>query len=384
MKQGFNLSQGKVVLGALLGLVAGAAFLVAMVMATQFTEPSAPNPENISLEPSPQPPRTERNFLLLGYGGGGHAGGKLTDTIMIAAIRPEQKTVTLISLPRDLWIPLPISEPPSWWKLNAAYHIGSDDKNYRNKPAEFSGARGGGTLATQVISQITNLQIDGYVAVNFATFISTVDLVGGLNVEVEKTFDDYLYPISGKEDDTCEYSEETLEAINATASAEQAEKLFGCRYEHLHFDKGTQHMDGSTALKFARSRHSAQDGNDFGRSERQKRVLIALKDKLLTLQFLPKLPQFAADLIGKVETNLSLTDALDLLQKRDEYSTFAIKSLAITDKNVLRSGRSRNGQYVLLPHAGEGEWEELQDFIAQNLTATESAHPYTDAKNAIE
>lgn len=365
-------SHNRTILGAIIGLVAGAIFLIILFVLLQNRK-SLPIVENIGPSPSPEPVRTERNYLLMGYGGGGHAGGKLTDTIMIAAIRPEQKTITLISLPRDLWVPLPITDPASWWKLNAAYHIGGDDKNYRNKLEPYTGAQGGGRLAQKVIQDVTGLQIDGWLAVDFATFVSTVDLVNGIDVQVERTFDDYQYPIEGEEENTCGKSPEELMAIEATASAEQAEKLFGCRYEHLHFDRGLNHMDGKTALKFARSRHSAQDGNDFGRSERQKLVIIALKDKMLSVQFLPKLPAFIADMIGKVETNLGLNDALEMLGKQEEYRTFSIRSLALTDKNVLHSGRSSGGQYVLQPRAGEGNWTEIQSFIQAGLTATDAA-----------
>lgn len=196
---------------------------------------------------------------------------------------------------------------------------------------------------------------------------------------VEKTFDDYQYPIEGKEDDICGKPQEELEAISATASAEQAEKLFGCRYEHLHFDKGMNLMDGATALKYARSRHSAQDGNDFGRSERQKRVIIALKDKLLDVNFIPQLPGFVADMIGKVETNLNLNTALEMLNKKEEYSSYEIHSAALTDKNVLISGRSSGGQYVLQPRTGEGNWSEIHTFIQEALTSTNSAQLATSS-----
>lgn len=362
----------RTLIGGILGFIAAILFLITLVFATK-NEFLSDGSVQATPSPSPEPERTERNYLLMGYGGGGHAGGKLTDTMILVAIRPENKRITLISLPRDLWVPLPIAEPPSWWKLNSAYHIGSDDKNYRNKLAPYTGPQGGGLLATKVISELTGLQIDGYLAVNFSTFTSTVNRVKGINVLVEKTFDDYQYPIEGKEDDTCGKPQEELDAINATASAEQAEKLFGCRYEHLHFDKGMTLMDGETALKYARSRHSAQDGNDFGRSERQKRVIIALKEKLIDVNFIPQLPGFVADMIGKVETNFNLNTALEMLAKREEYSSFEIHSAALTDKNVLISGRSSAGAYVLQPRAGEGNWSEIQSFIQNSLTSTQSA-----------
>ena len=73
---------------------------------------------------------------------------------------------------------------------------------------------------------------------------------------------------------------------NITASPQDA---FPCRYEHLHFNTGVQHMDGKTALKYVRSRHALQDGGDFGRASRQQRFLSAVKDKVLSVTFIPKI-----------------------------------------------------------------------------------------------
>lgn len=356
------------------GIVLASVVIGAISLIWHRQRTTQPNVALTSPSPTPSPIRTEKNILLLGYGGGGHAGGKLTDTIMIASLRPEERTIALISLPRDLWVQLPIlGETLSGWKLNAAFAIGADDKNYRFKSEHYTGTHGGGALAKFAVTKVTGLPIDGYVAVDFASFVRTVDLVGGIDVVVEKTFDDYQYPIEGEEENTCGKSPEELLAIEATASAEVAEKLFPCRYEHLHFDRGLQHMDGETALKFARSRHSAQDGNDFGRSQRQKLVILALKDKMLDIRFLPKLPGFVGEMLGKLSTDVTLGDFTDLLAKKDEYNGYKIVNISLTDKNVLVSGRSSTGAYVLLPREGEEQFSGIQQFIEAEL-ASASAH----------
>ena len=81
------------------------------------------------------------------------------------------------------------------------------------------------------------------------------------------------FQIGGKTD-------EEIKAIEATMSGDKLDQQFNCRYENLHFDKGIQHMDGTTALKYARSRHSNMDGGDFNRAERQKLVVTAIRDKI--------------------------------------------------------------------------------------------------------
>jgi anionic cell wall polymer biosynthesis LytR-Cps2A-Psr (LCP) family protein len=367
--QKLRFSRNLIFLSTITGLLAGLAVLAGAFFLFTRAPAIVPN-DSTKPSPSPEPIRTERNYLLLGYGGGGHSGGKLTDTVMIASLRPDDHMIALISLPRDLWVQFPVNgDQLSGWKLNAAYALGSDDRGYPRKLAQYTGTHGGGELAKYAVNKATGLQIDRYVAVDFASFTKTVDLVNGVDVKVERTFDDYQYPIEGKEEDTCGKSQEELTAINATVSAEQAEKLFGCRYEHLHFDRGTQHMDGTTALKFARSRHSAQDGNDFGRSERQKLVILALKDKMLQVSFLPKLPAFALDMMGKLSTDFTLGDFNELFGKKDEYNGYAIVNISLTDKNVLHSGRSSTGAYVLLPRAGEEQWGDIQSFIQAELAS---------------
>jgi anionic cell wall polymer biosynthesis LytR-Cps2A-Psr (LCP) family protein len=91
----------------------------------------------------------------------------------------------------------------------------------------------------------------------FQVLLKAVDIVGGLDINVDNTFDDYQYPIDGKEADTCGHTQMKCKSLVDTPE-DQLPQAFPCRYLHLHFNKGLNHMDGETALEFVRSRHATQ------------------------------------------------------------------------------------------------------------------------------
>lgn len=323
-------------------------------------------------------------LLLLGYGGGGHEGGKLSDSMMVVYVEPKDQLITLISLPRDLWVPLEVKAgEKTYYKINAAYAIGSDDRKYAQKPAQFQGEAGGGEMAKSAVNLVTGLPIQNFAALDFSGFRKSIDVLGGVDIKVETTFDDDQYPIEGKETDPCGKSPEELQATTATMSAVEIEKqavqLFPCRYEHLHFDRGLTHMDGETALKYVRSRHSLQDGSDFGRATRQRNLMVAVKNKVLSLNFFPKIIPFISSLSYDLQTDLSLSDMEKFLQFKDELSSYRIANLALTTQNVLIETRSADRQDVLMPKAGQDNWQSVQDWIQQSLkdlkVATPSAQP---------
>jgi LCP family protein required for cell wall assembly len=196
------------------------------------------------------------NIVLLGMGGQSHDSGDLTDTIMVASIGYSQKDVLLISLPRDIWIPT-LKD-----RINAAYRLG-----------EAKMVSGGMTLAKSAVEEVVGLPIHYAVLVDFSGFTQMIDVVGGIDVLVEESFIDPLYPIGGRENDLCEGDPE-----------------YHCRYEEISFSKGIEHMDGGRALKYVRSRHAEGDiGNDFSRGQRQQAVLLSLRNKLLSSEILTNL-----------------------------------------------------------------------------------------------
>jgi anionic cell wall polymer biosynthesis LytR-Cps2A-Psr (LCP) family protein len=321
-------------------------------------------------------------LVLLGYGGGTHEGGRLTDSIMVVQIIPKEEKIVLLSLPRDLWVPLAANgEEKSFWKINAAYAIGSDDRKYPHKPEKYKGEAGGGEMAKDAVALVTGLPIHHFVSLNFFGFKKTIDVLGGVNVKVEKTFDDPQYPLEGKEDDTCGKSPEEMQALLATVSAELAEKEFPCRYELLHFDKGVTKMNGETALKFARSRHSAQDGNDFGRAARQRNVLLAVKDRVLALDFFPKIIPFISSLAGNLQTDLTLADMETFLKYKNELLKYSVVTLTLTDKNVFKIGKSADGQSIVMPREGIDQWDAVHQWIEESIkNASPSATASSSSK----
>ena len=332
-------------------------------------------PTDISPTVTPTPdPERPFSILLMGYGGGGHEGGTLTDSIIIVQFIPKEEKIKLISVPRDLWVPIPVGNGETKMsKVNAAYLVGLDDKKYPNKETQFTGDAGGGQMSKYILSQIVGFQIDNFATINFDGFLKTIDTLGGIEVDVQKTFDDYFYPIEEKTTDTCEKSEEEIIAITATLSGEKLEQQFSCRYEHLHFDKGLQTMDSATALKFVRSRHSQTDGGDFNRSARQKLVIEAVKKKIISLNFIPKLIPFVNSLADNLTTDIDLTKMQELLSKADEYKNYKIESFAITNDNLLMNSTSSDYQSILIPKLGENNWTNIQKFVSQSTAEATSS-----------
>lgn len=304
------------------------------------------------------------NILLLGIGGGSHEGPNLTDTIILANIDAKANKVTLVSLPRDLWVP---DLTGNVKKINEAY---ADGENIR---------KGGGLpLAEAVVRKVSGQEIDYGIRIDFTGFVKAVDIIGGLDINVENTLDDYAYPISGKEDDSCGYSAEDIQAFVATDSAEiDMQQKFTCRYKHLHFDKGLAHMNGETALEFVRSRHAlGVEGSDFARSKRQEKVIQAFKDKVLSPQTLvnpSKIVSLYTVLSGSIDTDIKQSEFDDFIKLATKMRGAKIGSAVVDIGNPsegrygLLSEAPITSDYaylaVLIPRIGNGNFSEIQKYI---------------------
>lgn len=334
------------------------------------------NQDTITAEPTPIPtptpdPLAPIAIALLGYGGGAHEGGKLTDSIIVAKIMPKQQRVTLVSVPRDLWIDLPIAtDSAKPFKINAAFAIGSDNRQYLNRPQTYQGEHGGGAMAKFALEQVVGFPIDHYLAVSFASFQTSVDALGGVDVEVPFNFTDEFYPIEGKETDACGKPEEEIAALTATMSGYKLEQQFTCRYETISFNKSTQHMDGTTALKFVRSRHSNVNGSDFGRSLRQQAFIKAIKQKIFSLSFIPKLVPLVEKNLKLISTDINLELLTKLITNYQNPADFTIESISLSDQNVLKPSKSADGQYILLPKNQQNNWQEIHDYILKQEQGT--------------
>ncbi len=343
------------------------------------------NPENNNFQKS-VPEKTTFNFLLLGYGGGNHEGTYLTDTMMVAHIDTKTKKATLFSIPRDLWVRLETKSGADFHtKINAIYQMGLYPKDYPDLKVPKDDA----TLSKTIISQITGLPIDGYVSVNFAGFIKAIDILGGVDVNIERAFTDTEYPIDGKEIDPCDKDTEELlkkadpfmkpgfnpderdrqfkenpkieELIkNATDSPELA---FPCRYEKLEFAKGPTHMNGENALKYARSRHSETDGGDFNRARRQQQIIEAVKDKVLSIGFVSKIIPLMDEFKKDVKTDIGLDIIKKFISQADKSKKYQVTPFVLTDKNFLKDAVSDDRQFILIPNEGVDIWTGVQKRI---------------------
>ncbi|MGE5393035.1 MAG: LCP family protein [Candidatus Saccharibacteria bacterium] len=236
------------------------------------------------------------NILLLGIGGEGHDGGNLTDTMMVASIDPKNHEVVLISIPRDFAITLP---GRGLQKINAAYAYAEKDQ-----PGN------GGTAAIAAAEKVTGLTIPYFALVDFKGFVQAIDHVGGVDVVIDNTFTDSTYP-----DEKNGY------------------------LPPVTFTKGAEHMNGQRALIFARSRHSAQnnEGSDFARSERQKKIIAALKDKVMKLGLtdLRTINNVLSDFTDHVRTNLEPYEIKRIADMTQGISSNDIYSLSLAPQGDL-------------------------------------------------
>lgn len=331
--------------------------------------------QDITPTATPTPdPLAPYSILLMGYGGGTHEGGLLTDSIMVAKIDPRNEEVSLISIPRDLWVAIPTNgDETENKKINEVYAIGVSDKKYPNKKIEFMGEAGGGELAKYVVGQVVGFKIDYFTTLDFDGFVKIIDILGGIDVKITKTFDDPFYPLETNITDTCGKTDEEIKALEATMSGDKLEQQYTCRYENLHFEKGSQHMDGTTTLKFARSRHSTTDGGDFNRAARQRLVVTAVRDKVINIGFIPKIIPTINTLTKHITTDINFAKMNELVSKLPEISKYKIIPIALTDQNVLMDTKASTGQFILSPKLGENNWAEVRQYIENKGMATTSA-----------
>lgn len=275
------------------------------------------------------------NILVLGIGDPGHDGPNLTDTMMVVSAKTDiGSVVDLISLPRDIYL------PSLGGKINTAYALGVE-----------KGPDIGLIMAKTVASEVTGLPIHYAVRIDFSVFEKVIDLVGGVDVNVEEAFTDDQYPIDGKENDPCGGDPE-----------------FKCRYETLHFDKGWQHLDSKTALKFVRSRKAVGDqGTDFARSRRQQQVAAALKDRLFSTSTLlnpSKFLEIYSELKNHIDTDIDSKDSGRILNLGLKFKQARFKNIVL-DMTVLENPPIDDRGWVLVPKGGN--WDQVHNYITSQL-----------------
>lgn len=298
---------------------------------------------------------TSVNVLLLGYGGPGHQGPYLVDVIQVVHLDFERGLLALISIPRDLWVELPNGQQA---KVNQALTLGEDSSRL---------VLTGSKVAKQMINKITGLKMQYFIAVDFVGFKRLIgQALGGITVNVPETLSDEWYPIQGEELNSCGYSPEEIAELSRTYSGFELEKQFACRYKHVYFPAGSNRMEGEDALAYVRSRHGSA-GGDFSRSQRQKVVLLGIRDKIFSIKALDELPRYYELFAKHVETDLDLEILKYLKPALRNVNNLEVREVTISTENVLRSGTSGNGQFVLLPKTSGTGWHEVKQFVQAEL-----------------
>lgn len=252
---------------------------------------------------------TERvNILLLGVDlRCDEEGPTHSDTIIVATIDPVSQSAALLSLPRDLWVEIPDFGVN---RINQAYFLG--------QAYELPG--GGPALAVDTVEAFLGIPIDYYAAVDFNAFVEFVDMMGGIIVDVPERIEDPNYP------DNC----------------------YG--YDPFVIDAGKQRLDGTTALKYARTR--ATFGGDVDRATRQQQVIMAVREQATQLDTLPQLllsaPQLWQSFQDNVATDLKLDEALQLANLVRTIPADRMRT-RVLDYSYVYNDTTFDGQQVLVP-----------------------------------
>jgi LCP family protein required for cell wall assembly len=274
----------------------------------------------------PPPPEIEKgdriNVLLLGIDRRGKKGwGYRTDTIIVVTVDPVNNTAGMLSIPRDLYLPIPGNGED---RINTANVYGTSQR--------YPG--GGPALLKRTIEVNFGIPIDYYVIVDFQGFEKIIDTLGGISVNVPRTLHDTKYPDPKPGDP---YGMKTL-----------------------HFDAGWQQMNGQQALEYARSRMST---SDFDRAKRQQLILLAIREKALGLNLIPKLPALASTMMDAAKTDMTLDEMLELARLAPYIDMANIKSVVIK-KPMVYGYRTEKGAAVQLP-----KWDLINPVVADLFSA---------------
>jgi LCP family protein required for cell wall assembly len=275
------------------------------------------------------------NILMMGYGGAGHDGGYLADSIMVISVQGTDR-VAMTSVPRDTYAKIKAFSNGGEYagKINAAYEIPMSKGAFGPLKPDYSpDFNGGGKLASQVVGDYLGVHIDYWVGIDFTAFKKVVDAIGGVDINNPYVLDDDQYP------------------LGETGG-----------YTHVHFDAGQQHLNGDRALIYVRERHA---DSDFGRSKRQQQVVAAIKDKVLSANAIPQIPTLMDALQENVHTSLSPNDIRAFSGILNKINTSDTHHVSLDSSNWQYSTLDPSAGYILL--ARDKSMNSLRHYIANEL-----------------
>lgn len=272
------------------------------------------------------------NILILGIGGPGHDGPNLTDTILLASIDPINHTTALLSIPRDLCVAMPCGPNQ---KINAVYALAKESSVSKNDSGQI---QDGLKKLDTTLSPILGIPIHYHAVVDFAAFKQSVDAVDGVDVNVPEQ----LY--------------------DPTIAWEN-------NYNPVIAPKGQQHMNGAKALLYVKSRETS---SDFARGERQRLVLVALKQKIFSLGTFSnpiKISNLLNSLGNNVYTDFSLNDMSRLYQIIGDIPSGSIVSLDLVTPphDLLTTGSVDGMTSIVQPKAGTLSYAAINNYVRNAL-----------------
>jgi LCP family protein required for cell wall assembly len=292
------------------------------------------------------------NFLILGVAGKNEEGGNLSDSIIIASLNPKNPSLSFLSLPRDLFVSSQIGD----YKVNEIYararslalkpHVqeGKISINELSDSIIKQADQAGLDIIKDAIAKFAGIDIHYGAVVNFAVFSEIVEALGGVDLFVPETIEDPFYPSENYE------------------------------YQTFIMRKGMQHLDGKTALKYARSRKTS---SDYSRAKRQQDILLAIRTKAAELNLFSdfvKLKNFYSLYRQNINTDLEITELITLAKIGTSIHFENTISAVLNDDPTQKGGllytpdkSFYGGQFVLLPES----IKETQHFMHLTLIEPE-------------
>ncbi|MBN1287584.1 MAG: LCP family protein [Anaerolineae bacterium] len=233
--------------------------------------------------------------------------GYRSDTMILVSIDPAAQSVGMLSIPRDLYVVIPGYADRH--RVNEALVLG-----------ELQRLGYGPQLAMETVQLNFGIRVHDYLVVDFTAFTRIIDEMGGITLDIPYAIYDPLYP----------------------------DQNFG--YDPFYIDAGVQHLDGTTALKYARTRHS---DNDFKRADRQQQVIYAIRDKILDAGMWPHLlgqaPTIWDEISKGVHTQMDFMTMLQIALYLKDIPRENIRS-GVVDYNYSSDYLTPKGEQVLIPN----------------------------------
>jgi len=276
------------------------------------------------------------NILFLGISGEGSLGAFLTDTIFVTSVIPSKKQITIISLPRDLWVEIPNGS--TGIKINSLYELENRGKSF-SKADSYN-------LIKEKVEDITGLPINHTLILDLKGFEKLIDSLGGIDIWLEE---DMIDP----------------NLVNPHNPS-----------EIFHLSAGWRHLDGALIIKFIRTRYAPN--GDFYRIEHQQQIIAALKDKLTKLADVWNLISWLKiwqSLSGHFITNLDFNTIWQMFPVVKNISSGQIQYLSITNRSpdkllmtsTMYDSWSKKDIYILIPKKGFENYEEINNYIKEKI-----------------